>query len=242
MFVPLHDGVPLRYLRAPFVTHGLIATCVALHLFMWLRMGDQTQLAVLAGFGMIPAVLFGEAQLSAELLQAPVWLTPVSNVLLHASFAHLIGNLLFLWVFGDNVEDAMGHVRFLLFFFLCGIGGSLAHAVMYPQSEQPLIGASGAISGVIAAYLMLHPQVRIWGLAFKWFPLRLPALYALGAWIFVQLASAVFDTQGIVGWWAHLGGLVTGAVLTPLLVQRGVVLFGRGAPADGTPAPEHLPR
>lgn len=229
MFVPLHDGVPLRFMRAPYMTYLLISLCAGLYLTLWLRQSETGQIAIAAGFGLIPSVLFGSAQLPPELLQAPAWATLFSNVLLHAGFAHLAGNMLFLWVFGDNVEDAMGHARFLVFFFLCGLAGSLAHAMMHPDSEQPLIGASGAISGVIASYLMLYPRVRIWGLAFKWIPVRIPAMYALGAWILFQLASAFIDPQGTVGWWAHLGGLGAGAALTPIFIHRGVRLFGRTA-------------
>lgn len=229
MFIPLHDGVPLRFLRKPFVTHALIALCVALYLLLATR-SDEGQIAIAAGFGLIPSVLFGQAQLPPEWLQAPLWVTPVSSVLLHVGLAHLAGNMLFLWVFGDNVEDAMGHLRFLLFFGLCGLGGSLAHAGMNPTSDQPLIGASGAISGVIAAYLMLYPRIRIWGLAFNWIPLRITALYAIGAWILFQLVQAFLDPQGHVGWWAHLGGLVTGAALTPLFIHGRIALFGRVVP------------
>lgn len=229
MFVPLHDGVPLRFMRAPYVTYALVCACVGICLLMMLRQSEAGQIAVAAGFGMIPSVLFGTAQLPAELLHLPPWLTLFSNILLHASFAHLLGNMLFLWVFGDNVEDAMGHLRFLIFFFLCGLAGSMAHALMNPTSDQPLIGASGAISGVIASYLMLYPRVRIWGLAFNWIPLRIPALYAIGAWILFQIVSAFLDPAGHVGWWAHLGGLAAGAALTPIFIHRGVTLFGRAA-------------
>jgi membrane associated rhomboid family serine protease len=227
MFVPLHDGVPLRFMRAPYVTYTLVCSCIGIFLLMSLRQSEEGQIAVAAGFGMIPSVLFGTATLPEELLQLPPWLTLFSNVMLHASFAHLFGNMLFLWVFGDNVEDAMGHARFLAFFCLCGLAGSLAHALMNPTSDQPLIGASGAISGVIASYLMLYPKVRIWGLAFNWIPLRITAFYAIGAWILFQIVSAVLDPAGHVGWWAHLGGLGAGAALTPIFIHRGVTLFGR---------------
>lgn len=229
MFIPLHDGVPLRFMRAPYVTYALICVCVGVQSLLFLRGDPGGDTALMAGFGMIPSVLFGLAHLPPEIAQAPAWLTLFSNILLHAGFAHLIGNMLFLWVFGDNVEDAMGHWRFLLFFFLCGLSGSLTHALLHPDSEQPLIGASGAISGVIASYLMLHPRVRIWGLAFKWIPLRIPAVYALGAWILFQIVSAFLDPKGAVGWWAHLGGLGAGAALTPLFIHRGVALFDRVA-------------
>jgi membrane associated rhomboid family serine protease len=231
VFIPIHDGVPLRFMRAPYVTYGLVATCIALYLLVTLRHDADGQIAIAAGFGFIPSVFFGAAQLPPELLQAPPWLTLTSNILLHAGFAHLAGNMLFLWVFGDNVEDAMGHLRFLLFFFLCGLGGTLAHALMNPGSDQPLIGASGAISGIIASYLLLYPRVRIWGLAFNWIPLHITAFYAIIAWILFQFVQALLDPAGHVGWWAHLGGLLTGAVLTPLFIHRGVALFGRTAPA-----------
>jgi membrane associated rhomboid family serine protease len=229
MFVPLHDGVPMRFLRVAYVTYALICSCIVLRLALFLWTSETGEIALLAGFGTIPSVLFGEASLPDELFKAPPWLTLATGILLHASFAHLLGNMLFLWVFGDNVEDAMGHVRFLLFFMVCGMAGAILHALMNPESQQPLIGASGAISGVIASYLMLYPRVRVWGLAFKWIPLRIPAMYALGAWILFQFLAALFDTQGAVGWWAHLGGLGAGAALTPFLVRRGLPLFGRVA-------------
>lgn len=227
MFVPLHDGVPLRFMRAPYVTYGLISACFAIQLALWLWPGASGDLAIMAGFGLIPSVLLGTAQLPEGLAHVPAWATLFTNVLLHASFAHLLGNMLFLWVFGDNVEDSMGHGRFLAFFFICGLAGSLLHALMNPESEQPLIGASGAISGVIASYLMIYPNVRIWGLVLTWIPVHIPAIYALGAWVLFQLASALIDPQGHVGWWAHLGGLGAGAALTPLFIHRGIKLFGR---------------
>src|SRR5262249_37714187 len=148
---------------------------------------------------------------------------------LHADWMHLIGNMLFLWVFGDNVEDAMGHLRFLLFYVVCGVAGGLAYALLGPQaSETPLVGASGAVSGVIAAYLVLYPRVRVWILLFWRIPLPVPALWCLGGWILLQFWQLVFgsgETQ--VAWLAHVGGLTTGAVLVILLKRREVPLFGR---------------
>lgn len=156
------------------------------------------------------------AQLPEGLAHVPAWATLFSNILLHANVAHLVENMLFLWVFGDNVEDAMGHARFLaFFFFLCGLGGSLFHAGIYPDSQQPLIGASEERHfRRHRLYLMIYPQVRIWGLAFNWIPIHIPALYALGGWILLQAAAAIFGADGNVGWWAHLSGLATGAALT----------------------------
>jgi membrane associated rhomboid family serine protease len=227
MFVPFHDGVPMRNLRAPLVTWAVIILCSAIYGLLALNNQPGTEIAIAAGFGLIPSVLFGTAHLPPELAQAPVWATLFTNILIHASLAHLAGNMLFLWVFGDNVEDAMGHVRFMLFFLACGVAGSLAHAVVNVSSEQPLVGASGAIAGVIASYVILHPRVRIWGLAFKFVPLQIPAYWAIAAWFGLQVVQAWLARESSIGWWAHIGGFVAGAILTPLLVRPGTPLFGR---------------
>lgn len=227
MFVPLHDGVPMRHLRAPLVTYLILVSCCLVYGLLVARQPSHAAYAVEAGFGLIPAVLFGQAQLPPEVLQAPVWATLFTNIFIHASFAHLAGNMLFLWVFGDNVEDAMGHTRFIMFFILCGVAGSLAHAYANAGSEQPLVGASGAIAGVIAAYVILHPGVKIWGLAFKFLPLQIPAYWAIAAWLVVQIVQAWLANEGSVGWFAHIGGFAAGILLTPLLVRPGTVLFGR---------------
>jgi membrane associated rhomboid family serine protease len=135
--------------------------------------------------------------------------------------------MLFLWVFGDNVEDAMGSLRFTLFYLVCGALAAYAHALAMPASQQPLIGASGAVAGVVAAYLILHPRVRLWGLFLNRIPLKVRAIYAIGFWIAFQIVMAVYAGPSEVAWWAHVGGLVGGALMTPLLIQRGVRLFGQ---------------
>src|SRR5690606_27943353 len=136
------------------------------------------------------------------------------------------GNMLFLWVFGDNVEDAMGHGRFILFFLLCGTAAGLAHAFAVPGSDRPLVGASGAVSGVVAAYLILHPRVRLWGLFFARIPLRLRAYWAIGFWLAFQLFQALTATDDSVGWYAHIGGFAAGAVLVVMLRRRDQPLLG----------------
>jgi membrane associated rhomboid family serine protease len=138
---------------------------------------------------------------------------------------HLIGNMLFLWVFGDNVEDALGHGRFLVFYLICGVAAALSHAAMLPESSDALIGASGAVSGVIAAYLMLHPRVGVWVLAFKFLPLKITAALALGIWIALQVVMVMLPQVGPTAWWAHIGGLITGAILILVMRRRGVPLF-----------------
>ena len=153
----------------------------------------------------------------------------LSYMFLHGDIWHLIGNLLFLWVFGDNIEDAMGHVRFALFYLLCGIGGGLCHSLLLPESTAPMIGASGAVSGVLGAYLMLHPKVKVLALVFKHIPLYLPAYWLIGAWLVMQLISVVISHEGeAVSWWAHIGGFVIGALLIIPLRDKSIPLLDRG--------------
>src|SRR4051794_5727161 len=181
-----------------------------------LPIGEQW---IVAGLGLIPAVLFGTEALPDGLRLVPEPLTLETSIFLHGSLVHLLGNMLFLWVFGDNVEDAMGHRRFLLFFLLCGGFAGFAHAWSDPGSTRPLIGASGAVAGVVAAYLILYPRQKLWGLV-AGISVRIPAAWAIGLWIAVQLFSAFLGGDAEVGWFAHLGGLIAGAALTPLLRKR----------------------
>jgi membrane associated rhomboid family serine protease len=220
VFLPLYDGVPLAYLKAPLVTRGLIGACAAAWLLTGLGLLPVSETRIVAGLGVIPAVLFGTAALPQGLPLVPEPITLVTSLFLHGSFLHLAGNMLFLWVFGDNVEDGMGHARFLIFFLLCGIAACLAHCLMNPLSTAPLIGASGAIAGVVAAYLILYPRVKVWALYFGRLPLQVPAMYAIGFWILLQVGSAFLSGDQDVGWFAHLGGLAAGAALTPMLRRR----------------------
>lgn len=220
MFLPLYDGVPLRYLKAPIATRALLGACITAYLmtsFGVLPIGDDW---IVAGFGLVPAVLFGTEALPDGLPYVPEPLTLVTSLFLHGSLLHLLGNMLFLWVFGDNVEDAMGHGRFLVFYFACGIAAGLTHAFIFPDSQRPLIGASGAVAGIVAAYLIVYPRVRIWGLFFGRIPLRVPASWALGLWILSQIFAAFVGGDEAVGWFAHLGGLAAGALLIMLLRRR----------------------
>jgi membrane associated rhomboid family serine protease len=229
MFVPLHDENTLKSIRFQFVTLALIVINVLVYLFEVSGIDD----AVVASFAIIPKELFDTSLLpigAPAPLQVPVVperLTLISYMFFHGDILHLAGNMLFLWVFGDNVEDAMGHVRFLIFYLACGVFAGLTHAWMVPDSESPLIGASGAVAGVIAAYLMLHPRVRVWVLALKAIPLRISAAFALGIWILIQIVMVLLPQVGPVAWWAHIGGLVAGAVLVVFFRRAGVPLFDR---------------
>ena len=151
----------------------------------------------------------------------------ITYAFLHGNFMHLIGNMLFLWVFGDNVEDAMGHGRYLAFYIICAIVSGLAYALLDLNSDMPLIGASGAVSGVVAAYLMLHPKVKVWVLALGRIPLRLSAQWLLGAWVLYQIYNAVAYPESQVAWIAHVGGLVAGAILVLFFRRKGVPLFDK---------------
>jgi len=229
MFLPLYDGVPMRHLATPLVTRALIALCVLVHAATLAGVLPPVEPLLAAGFGIIPKVVLGDAYLPSDIPQAPIWLTPLTSLFIHGNIVHLAGNMLFLWVFGDNVEDSMGHWRFLLFFLLCGVMAAFGHALAYPDSVQPLIGASGAISGIIAAYLLLHPRVRVWGLIFKYLPIAIPAWAAIGAWILVQLFQGLFGAKSGIAWFAHLGGLAAGIVLTPLFIRRSISIRERWA-------------
>jgi membrane associated rhomboid family serine protease len=232
VFIPVSDDNPLRSIGAQWVTYSLIAINVVVFALQLLGSSDGGA-AVLASYALIPSELLHvavpagvEAVPGAAVV--PEWLTLVTYQFLHGGPMHLLSNMLFLWVFGDNVEDAMGHTMFLAFYLLCGVAGGLAHALFAPGSTLPLVGASGAIAGVIAAYLMLHPRVRVWVLAFRIVPLRLPAVLVLGLWVVTQLAMVVLSPPSDgVAWWAHVGGMVAGAVLVLFMRRRGVPLFDR---------------
>lgn len=230
MFVPLYDDNSLKSINFQYMTVLLIAANVAVYL---LQQGGMPVAAV-ASFGVIPAEL-REVGLSGGVgsgpfnqLAVPESYTLISYMFFHGDLMHLIGNMLFLWVFGDNVEDAVGHLKFLAFYLLCGVAAALAHSIAMPDSPRPLIGASGAVAGVIAAYLMLHPKVRVWVLALKFLPLQISAMIALGLWIAMQIFMVMTPQDGPVAWWAHIGGLVAGAVLILFFRRPGVPLFDRG--------------
>ena len=228
MFIPLHDHNTLKHVLRPVVTWGLITLNVlAFFLLQGAVTGGITEASVLS-YGLIPSVVLDVKDLAPGLQAVPDSLTLLTYAFMHADFWHLAGNMLFLWVFGDNVEDAMGHLRFLVFYLACAAAGGLAYLLVNAGSDAPLIGASGAVSGVVAAYLMLHPKVQIWVLALGRIPLRLSAQWVLGAWVLYQIYHAVLSSAGSVAWSAHMGGLLAGAVLVPLLRRRGVVLFDRG--------------
>jgi membrane associated rhomboid family serine protease len=226
--IPLKDDTP-SVLR-PYVTLSLIALCGGV--FLWQQTLDAAAEArVVAALGAIPAVLSGAARLPADLQWVPRYATVFTHMFLHGSWLHLLGNLLYLWIYGDNVEDRMGHRRFLVFYALCGVAAIAAQTLSDPHSAYPVIGASGAISGVLGAYLLLLPRARVLTLVllpFFFTTVRLPAMMLLLLWFAVQLVSELAVRGGggaSVAFRAHIGGFLAGMLLAPLLKRRDVPLF-----------------
>ncbi len=226
MFIPLYDVNQLKHIRVQYVTIGLIATNVLVWAFGLVAPQGAADLAALT-LGFIPAVAFEYAVLPPGFGILPEKITFLTYAFVHIDVWHLASNMVFLWVFGDNVEDALGHLRFLVFYLLCAAAGALFHGLIDPASEAPLIGASGAVSGVVAAYLILHPRVRLWTLVFFRIPLPLPAFIPLLLWIGQQFVMLLLDLEGMVSWGAHVGGILAGAVLVVVMRRPDVPLFDR---------------
>jgi membrane associated rhomboid family serine protease len=225
--IPLRDDTPVP--SRPIVTLSLIGACCALWLWQLLcdpAVGRQALIAL----GAIPAVITGNAVLPAELQWVPRGASVFSSMFLHGGWTHLLGNLLFLWIYGPNVENAMGHWRFLGFYLLCGVVAVFAQALPDPDSAYPIIGASGAISGVLGAYLMLFPRANILTLVvlpFFFTTLKISAMLLLPLWFAIQLLSdfAVHGGHGV-AFRAHIGGFLAGMLLVTIFKRRMVSLFG----------------
>ena len=212
MFLPLHDDTPLKVIRFQFVTLAIIVLNVLIFLYIGPFGGDAIMARVEAWFGLVPVELLN-VQTGHAAVPEPV--TLITYLFLHASWMHLIGNMLFMWVLADNIEDSFGNLGFLFFYLLCGVVGGLIHVFMMPGSPSPLIGASGSVSGIIAAYLVLYPRARIWVLAFLAIPIPLPAIVVLGGWFLLQIFSVFAAKEGQdIAWWAHIGGFLCGLMLT----------------------------
>jgi len=206
-----------------------MALCIVVFLWQVNLGGREGQEAVYA-LGAIPAVLLQGARLPPEIALVSPLATVFTSMFMHGGWLHLIGNMLYLWIFADNVEDAMGHVRFVIFYLLCGVAAVLAQALPDSGSTIPMIGASGAISGVLGAYVLLFPHARVLVLI----PIgiivqivRLPAWMVLGLWFALQLLQSLLTPKGVAGiaFGAHIGGFVAGMALVPLFKRRRVRLF-----------------
>lgn len=232
MFIPFSDHNPLKHITFQRITVSLIVVNSLIYVFLQSDIFPVSNQQSFLAFALVPNELISGAMVFPTSAIWPEEFTLVTYMFFHGGWLHLISNMVFLWIFGDNIEDAMGHGRFLVFYLLCGIIAGLVHAVVSPVSNIPLIGASGAIAGVTGAYLMLYPRVKIWVVVLLKIPVRLPALWVLGAWIALQVFNVVTDDASNIAWWAHIGGFAAGIILVILFKRSSVPLFGAAPDAS----------
>jgi membrane associated rhomboid family serine protease len=224
---PISDENP--QILTPFVTLAIIAINVAVWVFVQGMGAEPALTGSLCRLALIPGDLLGTLPAGTRIELGPdtvctlsgegSWFTVLSSMFMHGGWMHIIGNMWFMWIFGNNVEDSMGHFRFIVFYLLCGAGAAAAQVLVDPASRVPMVGASGAIGGVMGAYIVLYPKVHVnmllW-LGFYVTTFAMPAMYMLGYWFLVQLISGVgtlSNAGGGVAFWAHVGGFVAGATL-----------------------------
>jgi membrane associated rhomboid family serine protease len=209
--IPIKDNIRSRTI--PVVNIAIIAG----NIYVFTRELLQPNAPALAAFIRQWALVPGHLTMSPE----TAWPTVFSSMFLHGGWLHLVGNMLYLWIFGDNVEDRLGHRRYLLFYLLCGIAAAVTQTALFPSSATPVVGASGAIAGVLGAYFLLYPKARILAAVPIWIFIRfveIPAIFFLGVWFVIQAfqswgALAGGATTGGVAWWAHAGGFLAGTLL-----------------------------
>jgi membrane associated rhomboid family serine protease len=222
MFVPLHDSTPLKVIRFQIVTITIIAIEVVVFLMTGAFNNEQVLAAIAAIWGVVPGEMTGTIPPLLGYDPVPEPFTLISYQFLHGGWWHLISNMLFLWVFADNIEDAYGHVAFALLYLTCGVIAALFHVMVTPFSSAPLVGASGAVSGVLGAYLVLFPKARVWILLFLRLPLRIGAIWVLGGWFGLQIFSwwMTRNSDSGIAWGAHIGGFLAGAAITYAIRRR----------------------
>jgi membrane associated rhomboid family serine protease len=223
--IPLHDDNPTE--RPPVVTIAFIVIC-GLVFFFQASLPPQPGQALVFQYGAIPALIFGQAELPEGIVVIPAYATLITSMFLHGGWMHLIGNMLYLWVFGNNIEDVMGHVRFVVFYLACGILAALSHALTDPSSTIPMVGASGAISGVLGAYVLLFPRAHVLVLMPGIGMTRVAAGFVLGMWFVLQLLSggiSIGSQGGGVAFFAHIGGFIAGMGLIGSFKRPDVPFF-----------------
>lgn len=212
--IPLKDDNPTRIF--PIVTIGIIAANILVFIYQ-ISLGPGYEKFIFA-YGALPYEITHGIDIGPQ-IQMPVFFTVYTSMFMHGGFMHIIGNMLYLWIFGNNIEDSMGHIRFIFFYLICGTVASLTHIFLAPNSKIPMVGASGAVSGILGAYILLFPHARILTLVIFGFFVRMikiPAIVVLGFWIVLQfLNSAVASGSegGGVAWFAHIGGFFAGLIL-----------------------------
>ena len=222
--IPVRDDQP-RF-STPYVTYFLVGLNLVIFLFE-ASLSPRGFKVLLFQLGMIPANITGLLAGTHKMGVAAALLPTLTSMFLHGSWMHVIGNMWFLWIFGDNIEDYLGHFKYLLFYLLSGLGAAFAQVLLNPHSSVPTVGASGAIAGVLGAYFLLYPKAKV----LIWFPIfflfYLPAWVTLGYWFAMQFVSGAAtslasysDTRGGVAFWAHVGGFLVGIVLIKIFPER----------------------
>jgi len=212
--IPIKDDNPTS--GRPIVTYFIIVLCVSV---FFAQLGSQSYETgqLFYSYGLIPSVLMGYDQLPVDIYVIPAYVTIFSSMFMHGGFMHLIGNMLYLWIFADNIEDNLGPKKFIFFYLLSGIGAAMAQILVDPSSQVPMVGASGAIGGVLGAYIINYPKAKVLvliPLGFFIFSHKIRALYVLGFWFILQfINSSMMSSQGGVAYAAHIGGFVTGMIL-----------------------------
>lgn len=222
--IPIYDDNPA--LGKPLLVVATISICVMIW-FWQTGLGYQESNEIILSFGLTPAAFLGKMEQVGPLISI---FTLFTSMFLHGGFMHLAGNMLYLWIFGDNIEGALGHIRFIIFYLSCGLVAAFSQIISAPDSTIPMIGASGAVSGVLGAYLIFYPRAKIRTFVFLGIFitfLRLPAILLLGVWILGQIISASISNPGSPGvaWFAHLGGFFAGMVLGPILKKPNIGIF-----------------
>ena len=224
--IPIRDDNPTA--SPPIITVGLIAVNVVVFVLQFMQPPEQ-QMQMVYTWGAIPLRIFS----SGDPLS---WVTLLTSMFMHGGVAHIGGNMLYLWIFGNNIEDRLGHGKFFVFYILCGLVAALGHALMDPSSEIPMVGASGAISGVLGAYVLLFPRAKVVVLVVLVFILRfiaVPAFIVLGLWFVMQFTGILGGQQagGGVAYMAHIGGFVFGLAVVYLFRPKPPARLRRGWPA-----------
>ena len=215
--IPLKDDNPTS--SKPIITYFLIGSCTLIFLMQFSSEAYQTG-RLFYSYGLIPSVLMSHNELPLDLYVVPSFITIFTSMFMHGGFMHLIGNMLYMWIFADNIEDNLGPLKFLIFYLLAGVGAAMTQVLVDTQSQVPMVGASGAIGGVLGAYLINHPKAKVLVLIpFGFFSqlLKIKALYVLGFWFILQFISQ----GGGVAYAAHIGGFVSGMILILFFNKKG---------------------
>jgi membrane associated rhomboid family serine protease len=220
MVMPLWDHNPFKWPKPPYVMWSIVIINFLVY-FIQVSGGPEEMEVFDHMAGLVPSALSGHGAVPGAL---PAPLTLITSMFLHANFMHVFGNMIFLFVFGDDIEEALGSWRFLLFYFACGLVAALAFVLSDPGSHANLIGASGAVAGVISAYLLYRPCAKVYCLL-DIIPLRLRAYWIIGFWVLWQIIQVANSESDGVAYWAHIGGLIAGAVLFVVLRPAGVPLL-----------------